>query len=803
MQLILVDPRSGRRKVLDLGAQPLRVGSGVDCDLVLPDAEIAAHALTIQSGPDGVVVEAAASSTFFLNERRTRAAIVHVGDVLKVGAFQLVVAPREAAAAPTAPPSPMARPPLRVDPRAALAFQENEGGGDSTAAEDDAEGDATAEPPRGSTFAERRKQKKRTEAWVGALLITVAGGGLAWGWRLGWFDGAFKKSSDRSASTTSTAATPGATSDGRNWMTEPGPNEQRKDVMAPALEVDPDTGETFARDDSSWRKASSSSEIDATFAKVALLLENEEFARCRWLMWKLNPQGTDDVARVETRRAEVEAATKAGGESHLAFVDELLKKGKLMPALSHCVEDSIERFRGTETWYALLEKADEIEAIINERVPEARRPTLAQKHARTRPANLATRTPPPAKVTFAEEFAAVPKRSSAAPVAKGPPREPTTPPAKRPSDGAMPNAPTPEAETSGVPTPPVAPVALTAEQLAAQTALSAAFAAIDSAKPASFVARLDDMVEAANRAEGAAVGPLLARLEALATELAVAPEQAQLAELRAKVQALRAARESALAYLFDEQRYFMLDPKSSGDMARGDELAAAQKEADRQVESVRALFGNEMGSAPGPLVALSESYARRVAEVQAIDALLAAQKRPLPDHAELLATRLLPPGTTKVHVRNLALDVDERARLDRDREVRSANQRLRDVSSDAVELLVAVNSYRELFGRGSLVLDVALVNSAALIAAQRAKDAKGQKESDPQPLPEPTGVAGAAGVNFLRGHFGARQALKEWTKIAGAHRNLLSADHRALGAAAEPKYWVAKFGRFLPGASDR
>ncbi|MBL8843078.1 MAG: FHA domain-containing protein [Planctomycetes bacterium] len=814
MQLILVDPRTGRRKSIGLDATALRLGSAVDCDVVLPDPSVAPHALTVQWTADGVVVEAIGKATFLLNERKLTAAILHVGDVVKLGTFQLVVAPSaaaaRAAAVPPAAPAVAAAAVAKAAPAKAAAARDERG---EEAAEDDGEaageegldeGDdeaGRAVESRGAVLAARRAQKKRVEAWIGALLIVAMGGGLAWGWRLGWFDDVRKKMGGGATPPRGDDRAAAPTDEGRDWALEPGSNELRKDVMAPALEVDPDTGETFPRDDASWRKPSSSADIDATFAKVALLLENEEFARSRWLLWKLNPQGDADVARVTARRAEVEELTKAGGAAHLAFVDELVKKGKIAPALNHCIEESIERFRGTETWYALLEKADEIEAIIDERVPEARRFAVKQKHARKRPPDLATRAPPPSKVTFAEEFSSVPRR---APAAKAPvpaaPAATAESPGRSPSDGAGTEAGSGAAAGSAAGAAAGAPsAASTAEQQAAATALTAAFAALDGAKAGAFAARLEELVAAAGRFEGAALPAVRARLDALAVELESAPEKAALADLRAKCLELRAAREAALAFIFDASRYFMLDPKSSGALGQVDELAAAQKEVERLVEGVRDHYGSELGGAPGPIVSLSERYARRVAEVQALDQWLAGRKQALNDRAELLATRLLPPGTTKVHVRNYALDVDERARLDRDRELRAAMQRLRGVPSEALELLAAVNTYRELLGRSPLAHDGALANSAAVAVAQRAKEAKGQKESDPQPLPDAGGTTGA--VNYLRGRFSARQAVAAWCKIAGAHRHLLDADHRALGSAVEPKYWVAKFGRFVPAGS--
>lgn len=802
MQLIVVDPRSGRRKAFPLGEVPVRVGSAVDCDVVLPGGEIASHALDVTARPDGVVIEAVGRARFLLNEQPVSAAIVHVGDVIKLGAFQLVVAP--APIAPAASPRPAA-PPLAPTVRArAGAVDIDIDVHEPDDADSDEPIDAAADEAataRVSAFATRRSRKKREEVWLGLLFLVAAGGVVAWGVNQGWFERLQKRREEPPAATP--PSTPSESDSSLRALTAaPGVNEARGDAPSLPFEVDPDTGQVFDPVDTSWKKPSTTAEVDATLQKVADLIVAEEFARARWLLWRLAPSDADR-ARVERRRTEVDAATAKGGAEHLAFVTELVKKGKLLPARSHCIEESIERFRGTETWYTLLEKADEIEALIDERQPEARKMIERGKHARPRPADLSKRPPPPARVTIAEEMTEVQRKPSTAPSAerggaaggapvaggRGPERE---------GDRRRPEAAAPDAAAPDAAVAPAAPP--TVEQLAAREPVKQALAALLAAKPQAFEARLEELAAAVDRAGTAAIEPLIERARALGEELAQAPEKAALAELRTRCDALKAARAEALAWIGDATQYFMLDPKAPGDVSRGEALVAAQKEAERRVDAVRALWGSELGSAPAPQVTLSEGYARRVREAQAIDALLAAQKAKLPDVTELLATRLLPRWSNKVHVRNYALDVAERARIDDDRETREVQQRVRDVDTDAIELLAMVNAYREMFGRPQLRWDPKLATSAQVAAVELAKGAKAYKEFDPQPLPEPR-TEQQGGVAFLRGRFSARQALQAWCRMADVHRHLLDAEHRALGVGVEPKYWVAKFGKFLPNAA--
>jgi uncharacterized protein YkwD len=432
-----------------------------------------------------------------------------------------------------------------------------------------------------------------------------------------------------------------------------------------------------------------------------------------------------------------------------------------------------------------------------------RRLTSKVKHARPRPVDLESRPPPPARVTIAEEMREV-QKPPRAPSGAGAPERGSREGGREgevaggsgkagsaggaPRDGEAVTSPAGTNDAEAAPTP---------ELLAAREKVVKALDALAAAKTPAIEARLEDLGRVVDDVGGAAVVPLSERAKAIGAELAAAPEKAALAGLRSKCEAVRAARAEAFLWLDDPARYFMLDPKAPGDVGRGEELQKAQKEADRRVEAVRDVWGSELGSAPAPQVALSEGYSRRVREVRAIDALLESLKAPLPDQTDLLATRLLPRWTNKVHVRNYALDLAERARLDGDREIREVNQRLRDVDGDALELLAALNSYREMFGRPQLRWDMKLATSAQVAAAELAKGVKAYKESDPQPLPDPR-TAKDGGVNYLRGRFSARQALQQWGRMADAHRHLLDLDHRALGVGVEPKYWVAKFGKFLP-----
>jgi len=746
VDLVLVDTRSGKRRPIVLGSESIVLGSGVDCDVVVPSPEVPDRACQVSANREGIVLESLHPGGFTLNERPARAAILHPGDVVKLGPFQLVAASFSTAEREPEP-EPADSPPAVAPPP---------------------DFDDELRAPRDSQYAARRRRRQQNEVVVVALLVLLGGGGLF----LAWQRGAFRRGPPPDL-----AGDSGTPANGSSSPDSSSPSPASSSSI-PAAADDPAESEDGAAEERGWRKPSSPEEVAETLAKVAKLLELEEFARCRWLLWRLSPTTESDHALVDKRRKEVDEAAKKGGDEHLRFVEELTRKGKLAAALGHCEEESIERFRGLETWYRLLEKADEIEALLNERVPETLRPKSTRKHARPMPSDLATRSPPPAKTSMSEEMGATDR----APAARA-----------RPADSTpRPPRPTPTEPERAPPPPPPTP-----EELAAASAVGAALKELVEAKPAAFESAAKKVADSARAAKERAAEPLLARCDELAAALEQAPERAALAELRQRVQVLVDARAAALAFLADEQRYFVLDPKAPGDVSRGGELDKAQKEADRLVGAVREIWGSEQGGAPAPQVPLSDGFARLVREARLIDDLLREVGRSPPDRAELLGARLLPLWAPKLSVRNYALDLEERRRIDADRQVKTRNQQIKDVKdSDDLELLFLTNAYREMLGRPQLDFDRKLYDDARTYSELMAKQLKGAKESDPQPDPTPrmAGSKPSGGANYLRGHFSARQALQAWCRGAAAHRNLVDAQHRTMAAAGVGIFWAQLFG---------
>jgi hypothetical protein len=113
MQGQIVDTRDGRRRSFRWSAGTIKFGSGVDADLVLAADGIRPRHGSFQLAPDGCHVKVEADAPpVELNGMSTRDATLQVGDVVRVGPFQVAfsetAAPAPAPAAPAAPP-PVAR----------------------------------------------------------------------------------------------------------------------------------------------------------------------------------------------------------------------------------------------------------------------------------------------------------------------------------------------------------------------------------------------------------------------------------------------------------------------------------------------------------------------------------------------------------------------------------------------------------------------------------------------------------------------------------------------------------------------
>jgi len=178
----IVDTRDGRRRPFQWQTGTVIFGSGVEADLVLPDSAVAAKHGRIEVSDAGckLTVEPGVPPVK-VNGAITRAATIDVGDVVRIGPFQLSLSGAGAAAAPAAPPAaeraaarPAARPATRPSaaatarPAAPARSSSSRFSGARAAATD---GDA----PEESRAAARMRARTAPKADGRSLLI---GGGI-------------------------------------------------------------------------------------------------------------------------------------------------------------------------------------------------------------------------------------------------------------------------------------------------------------------------------------------------------------------------------------------------------------------------------------------------------------------------------------------------------------------------------------------------------------------------------------------------------------------------------------------------
>jgi type III secretion system (T3SS) inner membrane Yop/YscD-like protein/cysteine-rich secretory family protein len=973
LDLILVDTRSGKRRSFPMSARPLMIGRSVDCDVVLPDATVPEHCCRLTEGGGSIALESLSNEGVTVNGFAVRAAEIHAGDVVRIGAFQIVfaanaslpAAPRAAAPAPAAPaaptapraaaaPKPPASRPATPRPEAPRAAAPAPQAPRNAAPE--AQAPRPADPRQVS---KRRRPEKRSNlvpiVVASAILVVAAGGGI-WFWKKNVakpenspvdVGAASKEHGENSTKSPSDPAAPPDPSDpahaapssngthGTNGSDAgsghgsdsagSGRDAASTDKNAPPTAPTPGAGKDDAAGASDPNKPTPSEELWRTLERVGHLLEYEEYSRCRWLLSQQRPGTPKERTNVEAMQKKVDAAAQKGGDEYLKFVEKLIAKGWILPALNHLQDESIERFRGLPIWYTLTERADLLEDEVDKVVPDGRRPVARVKHSRPRPADVNSLPPPPIGVTDTEREmdgttaanrAAPSSGATTAAATPQPPVRVTDPlsearrsleslrfdeaavlletmprsqlsnereakrqrmaswaaAAKRSSGGGT--TVQPPSQNSGLDEkaakeslaaarlkehPPrewldvawfalavkddaafddalvkAAPDAALKDEIdsalafhrgldgvpaggftcvdgrwltaaerdsaAARAALDAAMTALLNAKEGAVRDATARLVEASKSSPATAAEILKARCTELSGKMASASEKAGLDALRARVQSLSDARVSVLTFAFDDASY---PPDAALDANAIKKLADANKELDKRVSAVRAIWGNEQGSAPEPCVDLSDDYAALVRQAHALESALAAIHAAAPEDAEFGSARLLPGFTAKVTVRNCALSADERRRIDADREVKARNQVAKETKNSAeLELLNLINSYREMLGVPQVAFDAKLYGDAHAYSEVMSVQTKKERDDAPQPeqklateKPKLT-----PGELYLRGKFSARQALGAWLHIAASHRNILFSRHKSVGPANVGNFWTCTFGLTEPEA---
>lgn len=338
------------------------------------------------------------------------------------------------------------------------------------------------------------------------------------------------------------------------------------------------------------------------------------------------------------------------------------------------------------------------------------------------------------------------------------------------------------------------------EQLENAAAVAKAGKALDkAATPEDHEKALRDLIALVPVAKAEALALLRQRRSALLLDLAKAPEVLAHQKLLERKAELERRRAFALELIFDEVKYFY--PYQPPDVPP-DQAALypkVQQEVDDRVQAVRDLWGNEFEEAAEG-APLSKAFRARLAMLRAERDVIAAGDEAFQDEAEAAVFALLPAKAERLNLRNVALDVAERERLDRGDAVMLYNATIKSVATEPeLEQLRITNHYRLMMGRQALALHDKLVLAARSHSDWMSRTGKFSHFEDTPQRRTPRdrileqGYSSSGSGENIALNSGALPSHVAWCHSAGHHRNILYAGHSELGVGAIGRYWTQNF----------
>ncbi len=332
-------------------------------------------------------------------------------------------------------------------------------------------------------------------------------------------------------------------------------------------------------------------------------------------------------------------------------------------------------------------------------------------------------------------------------------------------------------------------------------AVDVAVAKLAKADEATYANGLEELRSLMPVAKEDIVVHLQKRRVALLDELRAQPELQSLDRLNQEKRELDERREAALELIFDSVKYFYPYEAPAVPPDKATLYPKVQQEVDALVERVRDAWGKEMEEASGG-VTLSKKFNRLLFTIREEQALLVlADPDGFREEPDLQTVKLLPKDAKKLTIRNVALSIEERQRLDRDVEVLAANAQAKNAAlPQELEQVHVTNMYRLMMGRQAVRVDERLVRAARGHCEWMSRSGKFSHFNDEDPNLRTPGqriqaqgfTAGGAGENIaINGS--ASGAHYAWLHSSGHHRNILFASHTHLGAGNMGRYWCQNF----------
>jgi uncharacterized protein YkwD len=269
---------------------------------------------------------------------------------------------------------------------------------------------------------------------------------------------------------------------------------------------------------------------------------------------------------------------------------------------------------------------------------------------------------------------------------------------------------------------------------------------------------------------------------------------------------LDAARDEALALIFDEEEYFYpyRPPECPPQKARL--YAGVQRRVNELVEAVRGVWDNPKSAKPssGLKSSLDElnwcvATARRVGAKLSLPA-------DLPEwvfHIDLDAK--------SIDLHSFAWNSGERLRFERDAQVAAFNDRIwskteaddpaRAANASEREQVMVTNDYRRMFGRRALAWNPLLQEATQMHSDYMSEtgdfghyEAGDPARRTPFDRMQLVGYTQGASENCSMGRSGPVDAHLGWLQSSGHHRNILTASHQEMASALAGVYWTQNYG---------
>jgi hypothetical protein len=314
---------------------------------------------------------------------------------------------------------------------------------------------------------------------------------------------------------------------------------------------------------------------------------------------------------------------------------------------------------------------------------------------------------------------------------------------------------------------------------------------LENADPAKRRAAFDAMAALGADARAAFQTALLARRAALDEALKKDAAHKKLAALRDQRVAIDAKRKVLLDLIFDEEKYPYPYRPPEATAQQYMAYVAQQNLIDEQTAPLKKAW------TAADAAKIDPAYRKKLEQLAEIAAWMKEAEFPFEKEEPAFYTLL--PAEGDVTVRTLALDAEDRERIDASAAIMEKNGFHPTASKGEIEQARLTNEYRLMLGRRAVVLYGPLVAAARGHCKDMATHGFFSHQS---PVPGKTwpadrmkleGIDPRGGSENIARANGPQGAFEGWRRSSGHHRNMVTAGWRYFGVGNEGNFWCQKF----------